>query len=280
VTIITEFVAGRTPPELYERYLAPAIFLPLAHELIKRIEPAGDVLDVACGTGALSRVLARSSGVERIAGVDVAPDMVDLAQEFAEDGGYASRSDIRVASAEDLPFPDGAFDVCLCQQGLQFFPNRSVALSEARRVIKPGGTFGAAVWTRASDGNPIFEAYEKVVGQQVGSDLVPLGPFSFGDGDELSRVVRDAGLSDVEIVRHSFETTLPNARTLVLFDLLFLGRPAADGSMQPIIDPDDPSADAIVTKIIKDVETATESFRQPDGRLQAQMTTNIVFAQK
>jgi len=280
MTIITDFVAGRTPPELYEEYLVPAIFLPLANEVIGRVEPVGQVLDLACGTGALSRVLANSNDITRIVGIDVAPAMVDLARKIADDGGYANCADFHLASAENLPFEDEAFDVCLCQQGLQFFPDQQAALREVYRVTKPGGSFGAAVWTLANDGNPIFEAYERVVGELLGSDLIPLGPFSFGESDELSRIAKEAGFSKAEVARYSFETTLPDARTLVLFDLLFLGRPDAEGTMQPIIDPDSPSGDAIVTEIINGVQTATEDFRQSDGKLKACMTTNIVVAKK
>lgn len=93
------------------------------------------------------------------------------------------------------------------------------------------------------DGNPVFSAFEEIAARELGADLVPFGPFSFGDREQLEEVARDSDLEIVSLERFEREAHLPDPRTLVLFDLLFLGRPGPDGSMHPLFDPADGSKD-------------------------------------
>lgn len=278
MTIISDFVGDRSPADLYEEYLTPTIFAPLAAELMARGKPSGHVLDVACGTGAVTRAIAGQSGVERIGAADIAPPMIEISAKMAQDHGYADRAEIKLASADDLPFEESSFDAAFCQQGLQFFPDRVAALNEVARVLKPGATLTAAIWSSAPDGNPVFDACEKVVAERLGDDLIPFAPFTFGDAAEIESVVGQSKLSLESLDRYSFETLLPDARTLILFDFLFLGRPAADGSMQPVVDPADPAGDEVVRGVIEDATKALASYRQSDGRLKSPMTTHILTA--
>lgn len=116
-----EAYAG-TAPENYERYFVPAIGRPLADALadLAGIRPGQRVLDLACGTGIVASVAAERVGADgSVAGVDINPGMLAVARSTPASGAPISWHE---ATADALPFPDGAFDLVLCQLGLQFFP--------------------------------------------------------------------------------------------------------------------------------------------------------------
>lgn len=278
--LITDFVAGRKPPDLYEAYLVEGLFAPWAELLIDIVQPAGQCLDIACGTGIVSRKLSELSSVTEVKAIDVAAPMVEKAVELQKTENWAAKVDFQVASALDLPFDTNRFDAVFCQQGLQFFPDKSAALREAARVLKPDGAMIFGVWTAAHDGNPVFGAFENVVAEHLGDDLVPFGPFSFGNQENLRKIAEEAGIRIESLERHELIASLPDIRTLVLFDMLFLGRPAPDGSLQPVIDPKDPDGDAIVEKIIDQLSQATNAYPGTDGSLKAPTTAHIMVARK
>ena len=135
-------------PDGYERYLVPAVFEPWGEVLLDvvGIAPGSRVLDIASGTGVLARAAARRAGG---GGLVVASDVSGPMLARAAIVGAPDRAapiEYRDASADALPFDDGSFDVVLCQQGLQFFPARAAAVGEMRRVLRPGGVAGVAVW--------------------------------------------------------------------------------------------------------------------------------------
>lgn len=279
MSLISEFCAGRTPAELFEEYLYPGVFAPFASDLAARARGSA-ALDIACGTGAIARCIAASSPpyAAPIVAVDVAEPMLDVARRRSAEEGVGAKIDYRLASAAALPFDDDAFDVAFCQQGLQFFPDRTAALSEARRVVKPGGKICLSVWTGADERNPVFAAFERAVEKRLGADLVPLGPFSFGGLGKLTQAAEEVGLSISSAEERTLETRLPDIDSLVLFDVLFLGRPTPDGEMQPVIDPEDPASDDVVRAIIADLERENARFRLSDGTIGAPMTASVVVA--
>src|SRR5882724_1112383 len=115
-------------PELYERYLVPAITSVWAADLVERASPSATdrVLDVACGTGAVTRLVAQRVMTGRVVGLDLNSGILAIARSLQTHG--ASRIEWYDGSALELPFPDNSFDLVLCQLGLQFFPDRAVAL--------------------------------------------------------------------------------------------------------------------------------------------------------
>lgn len=276
--LISDFVAGRTPPALYEEYLTPGFFAPWTEALIGQSPPRGDILDLACGTGAVSRAIAQHDPEVTIAAIDVAPPMIEFAETATTKAGLSDRISYTLASADQLPFADQSFDSAFCQQGLQFFPDRVAALKEMKRVLRPGGQIAVSVWTSAQNGNPAFAAFEKIVSENIGADLVPFGPFGFGDIHALRSVAEQAGLQIVSLDQQSRTVRLPSPRVLVLFDLLFLGRPAADGALQPIFDPADASHDAAIENLISKFEAAIADNVQPDGSIATTASANVLIA--
>ncbi len=133
--------------EIYDAIFIPSMigtWSPLMAELVG-LRPGERVLDVACGTGDWTRCAAERVGMQgRVVGLDVSPEMLDVARQ--KNG--AATIEWREGSADALPFPDAAFDVVCCQLGLMFFPDRVAALAEMRRVLAPGGRLALMVWGR------------------------------------------------------------------------------------------------------------------------------------
>src|SRR5919202_915011 len=125
--------------ELYQRYLVPAITALWAADLIERAAPRSGVrvLDVACGTGVVARLAAERIGTGRVVGLDINGAMLAVARSVPQNGGPPI--EWQEGSVLQMPFTDGAFDVVLCQLGLQFFPDRPAALREMWRVLGSGG---------------------------------------------------------------------------------------------------------------------------------------------
>ena len=101
------------------------------------------VLDVACGTGVVA-VTAAIAGRARVTGLDLTPELLEVARENARIGGC--EIDFHEGDVEKLPFGDGEFDVVLSQFGHMFAPRPAVAIAEMLRVLKPGGTIAFATW--------------------------------------------------------------------------------------------------------------------------------------
>lgn len=137
-------------PQLYETYLVPMIFEPYAADLVNRIasRPLARVLEIAAGTGAVTRALT-SVLPESVAIVatDLNQPMLDMAAKI----GTRRLVEWRQADAMQLPFEDATFDAVICQFGVMFFPDKSKAFSEARRVLRPGGVFMFNVWDRIEE---------------------------------------------------------------------------------------------------------------------------------
>jgi ubiquinone/menaquinone biosynthesis C-methylase UbiE len=133
-------------PEIYDRFLVPLIFEPYALDLAERLARTRPkhVLEIAAGTGALTRAIAsRLPAHARIVATDLNEPMLDHAAAQQSDD---HRIVWRQGDALALPFDDQGFDVVACQFGAMFFPDKVRAYSEARRMLKPGGHFFFNVW--------------------------------------------------------------------------------------------------------------------------------------
>jgi SAM-dependent methyltransferase len=137
-----------SPAEVYERYLGRAIADPFTRVLLDfaRPKPGESVLDLAAGTGSVARHVAPIGGAEgHLVAVDINPAMLAVGRAVPTPPG--ARIEWREDDAIKLDLPDQAFDLVLCQQGLQFFPDRAASLREIRRVLRPGGRTAIWIWT-------------------------------------------------------------------------------------------------------------------------------------
>ena len=134
-------------PEAYDRFLVPLIFAPYAAELAARLaqRPPERILEIAAGTGAVTRAMAAAlPATSSIVATDLNQPMLDR----AAGRGTSRPVTWRQADAMNLPFADETFDAVVCQFGAMFFPDKSRAFAEARRVLRPGGVFHFSVWDR------------------------------------------------------------------------------------------------------------------------------------
>jgi ubiquinone/menaquinone biosynthesis C-methylase UbiE len=138
-----------------ERYDAHSLPLmePFVAALASEVGEGDSVLDLACGTGYLTFAAAEKAGASgRVVGVDVNQAMLDVAARRVVPPTTWVR-----APADAMPFGDAQFDVVVCQQGLQFFPDLRAALAEIGRVLRPGGRLAATAWA-PRDRSPYHEA--------------------------------------------------------------------------------------------------------------------------
>jgi SAM-dependent methyltransferase len=197
--------AGIDSMTSYDEILVPRLFDPFADVLLDAVgvSPGLEVLDVACGPGTVARRVAQRIGPEgRVTACDLSPAMLELAAGKPALEGAAPITYLQ-CPADELGVPDGAFDLALCQQGLQFFPDRLGALAELRRVLKPGGRAGVAVWC-AIEENPFWDALAGAVGVILGHEAeigYRAGPWGLPEPDELSRLFEAAGFADVAVTR-------------------------------------------------------------------------------
>lgn len=189
---------GGTPPENYQRFFVPSIGAPVADDLINiaGLQPGQRVLDVACGTGVVTRLAAERVGATgAVTGLDVNPGMLAVARSQSLSGNSIKWCE---ASAESMPFPDQAFDVVLCQMGLQFVPNKLAALREMRRVLATGGR---AFINLPGPKPPLFAVMTDALARHVCPKVASFGDlvFSMHDADELADLMRSAGFHQIDV---------------------------------------------------------------------------------
>lgn len=191
-SLYDKYAAGAA--ENYERHFVPAIGTPFARPLLAAaaLAPCERVLDVACGTGVVTRRAREEVGpTGAVAGLDPTPGMLAMARRVTPEG-----IDWHEAPAEAMPLPDGAFDAVLCSMGLQFFADRAQALREMRRLLAPGGR---VVVGTPGPIPPLLEAIEGVLAARVGADASRFvrAVFSFHDPDQARALFGAAGFEHV-----------------------------------------------------------------------------------
>lgn len=188
--------------DAYHRHLVPRIFDPLALVLLEsaRFSRGEHMLDVACGPGTVARMAAELVGpFGRVTATDISEEMLSVAQSLPGPKNAAPVEYI-AAGAEKLPFDDDEFDLVICQQGLQFFPDKAAALVEMRRVLKPNGRIAVACWAQIEQ-CPYFDAMYHALKESVPTELAELltKPFALPFPGALSQLLKDAGFCDVHV---------------------------------------------------------------------------------
>lgn len=156
-------------PTRYERHVAP-VMESFVERAIERAElREGDaVLDVACGTGFVARRAAEVVGpTGRVTGLDVNPGMLGAARQFSP----AANIEWIEASALEIPLPDATFNAVICQQGIQFFPDRVRALREMARLAGAGGRVVVTCF-RPLDVQPYFGPQLAQFAELLGSPVL------------------------------------------------------------------------------------------------------------
>ena len=184
-------------PDLYDRTLVPLWFAPFAADLAARAAVLAPqrVLEVAAGTGALTRALVESVPGVDIEATDLSPEMLARASSRAD----TPRVRWSVADAARLSFPDASFDLVACQFAVMFF-DRPAAFREARRVLKPGGTYLFNVWD-GLDANDVARVAQEAIGTLYPEDppqFFARVPYGHGDPAPIERHLREAGFAPVE----------------------------------------------------------------------------------
>jgi SAM-dependent methyltransferase len=187
----------RRDPNAYEDALVPVLFAPLAERLLDLVspQPGERALDLACGTGAVTRRLVeRTAPGGQVTGLDPSAPMLAVAR------GKAPAATFVEGDAQRLPFGDGSFDAATCQQGLQFVPEPVLALRELRRVLRSGGRAGIALWADIET-HPGFarlrDALERRLGPQA-AQVLDL-PYGLPDPAVVCGLARDGGFEDVRV---------------------------------------------------------------------------------
>jgi SAM-dependent methyltransferase len=171
------------------------------------LRPGERVLDVATGPGAVAVLAAGAVGPNgRVVATDLAPEWGEHVARNAREAGVGNVA-FRVASADALGLPDGAFDATLCQFGLMFVPDPVQALREMRRVLRGGGRLGVVVWSTADEVKtfsataPLLQPYLPT--PPPGQELPT--PLQLGEPGLIERLVAEAGFADVRSARHTLD---------------------------------------------------------------------------
>jgi SAM-dependent methyltransferase len=185
-------------PENYDSGLGPNIFVDYADDIARRAGAAGaaSVLELAAGTGIVSRRLRDALGAEASLTVtDLNPPMLEVAQTKFRDGEAVT---FTPADAMALPFGDAAFDLIVCQFGVMFFPDKIASYREAARALRPGGRYLFSTWGSMAE-NPFSQIAYDVTERFFPGD--PPGfykvPFSCADPAAVTDDLRAAGWQDI-----------------------------------------------------------------------------------
>jgi len=249
---------GGSAPEVYERHMVPAIFGLWSPLLVAQaaLHTGERVLDVACGTGAVTRLAATQVGITgHVVGLDLNPGMLTVARALPPPQGAVV--DWRDGDAGALPFAVATFDVVFCQLGLQYFPDRRQAVREMYRVLGPNGRLVVLVW-RALAHSPGFAALAAALDRHVSPTAADVmrAPFVFGDRlEELRTLLSDAGFRDVMIRSDVRMVRFASPETLVQYQVA--GSPLAGHVAQ--------ADDAAREALIRDVTVAMQDYLNDEG---------------
>lgn len=204
-------------PELYDRYLVPLIFEPYARDLAQRVAASApkQVLEVAAGTGAVTRsLLARLPAEARITATDLNQPMIDHAMKRAAD----SRVEWKQADAQALPFGAGRFDVVVCQFGAMFFPDKVQAYKEARRVLRPKGSYFFSVWDKLAD-NEFTDVATQALAAVFPDDpprFMARTPHGYYDTGRIRAQLNEAGFDKIDFETLELVSRASSARDVAV----------------------------------------------------------------
>lgn len=251
----------------YEELMVPALFRQWSSKVADAagIQPGQRVLDVACGTGVLSREAAARTGPQgAVTGLDPGPGMLEVARRAAPDVEW------RQGVAESLPFPDNSFDVVVSQFGLMFFSDRREAIHQALRVLVPGGSLAFAVWD-SLDKIPAYAdevALVEALAGEAAADAIRF-PFRLGNERDLVALFSEAGVTSVQCTTARERANFPSVRVMVEADLR---------GWLPIMGIHLPEEK--ITSILDKAEEELQSYTTAEGKASFHCSAHIVTGKK
>jgi ubiquinone/menaquinone biosynthesis C-methylase UbiE len=249
-----------TPAEMFDQYFGPTVFAPWARVLLEYAapQPGERALDLACGPGTVARQVAPVVGeTGKVVALDINRAMLAVARSRPAPAG--APIDWRAGDATSLDLPDDAFDLVLCQQGLQFFPERAAAAREVRRVLTDEGRIVLNVW-QALDRHPVFEALCEAEARHLGVPLSDVAsPWSFPDAGELRALLSESGFQRIEIIAESLDARFPSPDRFVELTVL------AGAAVVPTFDHEDAAARLALTEAVtREIEPVVQRYRSGD----------------
>ena len=201
----------------YQDKLVPALMDEWAPRVADAagICPGHRVLDVACGTGVLTRASASRAGSGgAVSGLDLDPAMLAVAARLSPALRWHR------GSADALPFADKSFDAVVSQFGLMFVPDPVAALREMFRVLVPGGRLAVAVWASLAD-TPAYAVEVDLVERLAGTAAADVlrAPFALGETKRLAELCHAAGLTGARVGLRHGRGRFPSIRSIVEVDV-------------------------------------------------------------
>lgn len=193
----SDAVFAGSVPDAYERFLVPLIFESYADDLATRVAQSSprSVLEVAAGTGVLTRALSTTLDVDvRITATDLNPGMIERARAV----GTSRAVRWEQADVMRLPFDDGSFDAVACQFSAMFFPDRPSAYAEINRVLRDRGTFAFNVWDRIAT-NEFADTVTSALGELFPEDppmFLARTPHGYHDEVTIRADLASAGFNE------------------------------------------------------------------------------------
>lgn len=200
---------GGSIAENYEKYLGPVFFNVTSKDIAGRIpKNASSILELACGTGIVTKRVKENFPDAKITASDLNPDMMKVGKEKLP----GDKIEWAVVNAEEIPYPDNSYDCVICQFGIMFVPDKQKMVSESCRVLKPGGTFIFNTW----------DSMEKVTVAGIANEVVkeffkddPPAfysiPFSMYNPEEMEGYMKNAGFKNVSVDNIKLEGTSATA---------------------------------------------------------------------
>lgn len=199
--------------EYYDGILGPAQIEAIAADLTRRLpaKPGGEVLELACGTGIVTRRLREKlDPAVRLVATDLSPAMIAYARNKLRD---EKGIEWREADAASLPFADASFGAVVCSLGVMFVPDKKKAFAEARRVLREGGTFLFNTWDRLEE-NPHARTAEEVMDELFPGDpemQFAKIPFGFHDQALIRKLLAEHRLRELRMQKTRIEINCETA---------------------------------------------------------------------
>ena len=256
--------------EHYERYSA-LMMAPFVAAIVEAADlfPGAQVLDLACGTGFVARAAAAQVGpTGHVAAADLLEDMLTTAARNAP--RMYPDIEFTQAPADKLPYPDDSFDVVLCQQGIQYFPDLAAALTEAARVTRTGGRLAITTWTPPADRIPYFAAQLKAVTEHGDPEARARFETSLScPADRLVAALTAAGFHDITTREVTFGIAFPDIADFVTGHLAAVpwGQSIEEAGGRPRF-----------TEAAETIREALASHTSPDGSATLPFTSTLATA--